>query len=118
MIVEGQVLGGLAQALGQLLLEQVVFDESGQTLTGTLLDYAVPRAEHMPSVILDHVHTPSPTNPLGVKGVGEAGTNGLPPAVANAVIDALSPLGVKHVDMPYTAPKLWQVIQEHSTQAA
>jgi carbon-monoxide dehydrogenase large subunit len=118
MIVEGQVLGGLAQALGQLLLEQVVFDESGQTLTGTLMDYAAPRAEHMPSVILDHVHTPSPTNPLGVKGVGEAGTNGLPPAVANAVIDALSPLGVKHVDMPYTAPKLWQVIQEHSTQAA
>ncbi|HLG69697.1 MAG TPA: xanthine dehydrogenase family protein molybdopterin-binding subunit [Chloroflexota bacterium] len=114
MIVEGQVLGGLAQAIGQVLLEKVVFDSSGQTLSATLMDYAAPRAEHIPPLILDHTHTPSPTNPLGVKGVGEAGTNGCPPAVANAVIDALSPLGVKHVDMPYTAPKLWQVIQEHS----
>lgn len=114
LIVEGQVMGGVAQALGQVLLEQVVFDNSGQTLSATLMDYAIPRAEHMPPLILDQTHTPSPTNPLGVKGVGEAGTNGAPPAIANAVIDALSPLGVKHVDMPYTAPKIWQVIQEHS----
>jgi carbon-monoxide dehydrogenase large subunit len=118
MIVEGQVVGGLAQALGQLLLEEVVFDQSGQTLTGTLMDYAAPRAEHMPPLIVDHTHTPSPTNPLGVKGVGEAGTNGLPPAVANAVIDALSPLGVGHIDMPYTAPKIWRTIQEHSPAKA
>ncbi|MBV9119117.1 MAG: xanthine dehydrogenase family protein [Chloroflexi bacterium] len=115
MIVEGQVLGGLAQAFGQALMEQVVFDESGQTLTGSLMDYAVPRAEHIPDVVLDHTHTPSPTNPLGVKGVGEAGTNGAPPAICNAVIDALSPLGIKHVDMPYTAPKLWQTIQDART---
>ena len=78
------------------------------------MDYAAPRAEHMPPLSIDHTHTPSPTNPLGVKGVGEAGCNGLPPAVANAVIDALSPLGVKHIDMPYTAPKMWQTIREHS----
>jgi carbon-monoxide dehydrogenase large subunit len=114
LIVEGQVIGGM----GQVLLEQVVFDDNGQTLTGSLMDYAVPRAIHMPHLVMDHTHTPSPTNPLGVKGVGEAGTNGDPPAVANAVIDALSPLGVKHVDMPYTAPKLWQVIQEHSQAPA
>jgi carbon-monoxide dehydrogenase large subunit len=112
MIVEGQILGGLAQGLGEALREQMVFDENGQALTGTLMDYAVPRAEDIPEVILGETVTPNPFSPLGVKGVGEAGTNGAPPAVANAVMDALSPLGIEHVDMPYTAPKLWKLIRD------
>ena len=93
LIVEGQVQGGIAQALGQALTERVVYDAEGQLLTGSLGDYAVPRATDMPPMRLDHTVTPSPFNPLGAKGVGEAGTNGCPPAIANAVMDALSPLG-------------------------
>ena len=111
MIVEAQVHGGLAQGLGEALCEHMVFDEEGQPRTGTLMDYAVPRASTMPPLILGETETPNPFNPLGVKGVGEAGTNGAPPAVANAVMDALSPLGIDHIDMPYTAPKLWRAIQ-------
>ena len=112
MIVEAQVHGGLAQGLGEVLCEQMVFDENGQPRTGTLMDYAVPRASTMPPLVVGETETPNPFNPLGVKGVGEAGTNGAPPAVANAVMDALSPLGIDHVDMPYTAPKLWRALQE------
>ncbi len=112
LIVEGQVHGGLAQGLGEALCEQMVFDEAGQPRTGTLMDYAVPRASTMPPLVLGETETPNPFNPLGVKGVGEAGTNGAPPAVANAVMDALSPLGIDHIDMPYTAPKLWQAIRK------
>ena len=112
MIVEAQVHGGLAQGLGEVLCEQMVFDENGQPRTGTLMDYAVPRASTMPPLVVGETETPNPFNPLGVKGVGEAGTNGAPPAVANAVMDALSPLGIDHVDMPYTAPKLWRAILE------
>ena len=108
MIVEAQVHGGLAQGLGEVLCEHMVFDENGQPRTGTLMDYAVPRASTMPPLVVGETETPNPFNPLGVKGVGEAGTNGAPPAVANAVMDALSPLGIDHVDMPYTAPKLWR----------
>jgi aerobic carbon-monoxide dehydrogenase large subunit len=111
LIVEGQVQGGIAQALGQCLVEQVAFDESGQVLSGSLGDYAVPRAGHMPPMVVDHTTTPSPLNPLGAKGVGEAGTNGLPPAIANAVRDALAPLGVGRLDTPFTAAKVWQAIQ-------
>ena len=112
MIVEAQVHGGLAQGLGEALCEHMIFDEDGQPRTGTLMDYAVPRASTMPPLILGETETPNPFNPLGVKGVGEAGTNGAPPAVANAVMDALAPLGIDHVDMPYTAPKLWRAIRE------
>lgn len=112
MIVEAQVHGGLAQGLGEALCEHMVFDEDGQPRTGTLMDYAVPRAATMPPLVVGETETPNPFNPLGVKGVGEAGTNGAPPAVANAVMDALSPLGIDHVDMPYTAPKLWRAIRE------
>ena len=108
LIVEGQVQGGLAQGLGQALLEQVVFSPDGQLLTGSLLDYAIPRADDMPPLVLDHTVTPSPRNPLGVKGVGESGAIGAPPAVLNAVVDALWPLGVRHIDLPLTAEKLWQ----------
>jgi aerobic carbon-monoxide dehydrogenase large subunit len=111
MLVEGQVHGGIAQGLGQALLEQVVYDENGQLHTGTLMEYAVPRADTMPALELDHTVTPSPLNPLGVKGVGEAGTTAAPAAVANAVIDALVPFGVTDIDMPLTPPRVWAAIQ-------
>jgi carbon-monoxide dehydrogenase large subunit len=110
LVVEGQVQGGLAQGLGQALMEDVTFDQTGTLLTGTLMDYAVPRAEDMPPVTLGHTVTPSPRNPLGVKGVGESGAIGAPPAVVNAVVDALAPLGVRHVDMPFTAGRIWELI--------
>jgi carbon-monoxide dehydrogenase large subunit len=111
MVVEGQIHGGLAQGLGEALCEQMLYAEDGQVLTGTLMNYAVMRASEMPPVTLGETVTPNPFNPLGVKGVGEAGTNGAPPAVANAVMDALVPLGIDHIDMPYTAPKLWAAIR-------
>lgn len=111
MIVEGQVHGGLAQGLGEALFEHMLYDDEGNVLTSSLMNYAVPHAADMPPLLLAETVTPNPFNPLGVKGVGEAGTNGAPPAVANAVMDALAPLGITHVDMPYTAPKLWAVIR-------
>jgi carbon-monoxide dehydrogenase large subunit len=117
MIVEGQVHGGVAQGLGEALREQMLFGDDGQALTGTLMNYAVMRAGDMPQLILGETVTPNPFNPLGVKGVGEAGTNGAPPAVANAVMDALAPLGIDHIDMPYTAPKLWAAIQRAEGRA-
>lgn len=113
LLAEGQVLGGLAQGLGQAFMEQVVYSSDGQLQTGSLGDYALPRANDMPTLdqlVLGHTVTPSPLNPLGVKGVGEAGTIGAPPAVANAVVDALAPLGIRHVDMPFTAEKLWRLV--------
>ncbi|HEX6173523.1 MAG TPA: xanthine dehydrogenase family protein molybdopterin-binding subunit [Candidatus Binatia bacterium] len=112
MIVEGQIHGGVAQGLGEALREQMVYSEDGQVLTGTLMNYAVMRATDMPRLILGETVTPNPFHPLGVKGVGEAGTNGAPPAVANAVMDALAPFGIDHIDMPYTAPKLWRAIRQ------
>jgi carbon-monoxide dehydrogenase large subunit len=112
LIVDGQVHGGVAQGLGQALWEQAVYDESGQLVTGELTDYALPRASRMPWIESSHTETPSPVNPLGVKGVGEAGTIGCSPAVVNSVVDALSPLGVRHIDMPLTPEKIWKLIQE------
>jgi carbon-monoxide dehydrogenase large subunit len=111
MIVGGQIHGGIAQGVAQALFEEVVYDENGQLLTGTLMDYAVPRAEHLLNFELDHTVTPTDVNPLGVKGVGEAGTIASTPAVVNAVIDALAPLGVTHVDMPLKPEKVWKAIQ-------
>ncbi len=111
MIVDGQLHGGIAQGVGQALWEEAVYGDDGQLLSGSLLDYAVPRAEWLPSFELDETVTPSPVNPLGVKGVGEAGCIASTAAVANAVNDALSPLGVRHLDMPFTAQKVWGVIQ-------
>jgi carbon-monoxide dehydrogenase large subunit len=110
LIVDGQVHGGVAQGLGQALWEQAVYDDSGQLVTGELMDYAVPRAHMMPWIESGHTVTPSPVNPLGVKGVGEAGTIGASPAVVNSVVDALSPLGVRHIDMPLTPEKLWKLV--------
>jgi carbon-monoxide dehydrogenase large subunit len=114
LLVEGQVYGGVAQGLGEAFREQMLYGDDGQPLTASLLDYAVPRASDMPRLILGETVTPNPFHPLGVKGVGEAGCNGAPPAVANAVMDALAPLGIDHIDMPYTAPKLWEAIQAAS----
>ncbi len=112
MLVEGQVHGGIAQGVAQALYEEVVYDENGQLLTGSLMDYAVPKAAMMPFMELDNTVTPTPVNPLGVKGVGEAGTIGSTPAVVNAVLDALAPLGVKHIDMPLRPEKIWRAIQD------
>jgi carbon-monoxide dehydrogenase large subunit len=111
LLVAGQVHGGVAQGLGQALWEEAVYDENGQLLTGELTDYAVPKAHSMPLIESSHTVTPSPVNPLGVKGVGEAGTIGCSPAVVNSVVDALAPLGVRHIDMPLTPQKIWKLIQ-------
>jgi carbon-monoxide dehydrogenase large subunit len=112
MIVEGQVHGGLVQGIGQALLEHCVYDrETGQLVTGSFMDYAMPRADDGPSFTIGHVCTPCTTNPLGTKGCGEAGAIGSPPAVINAVLDALAPLGVKEFDMPATPHRVWDAIQ-------
>ena len=110
-LVEGQILGGIAQGIGQALTESIVYSPEGQLLTGTLLDYAMPKAHEVPSPVLDTVDTFSPTNPLGAKGVGSVSTVSPPAAVANAVLDALSSLGVRHLDVPLTAEKLWRAMQ-------
>jgi len=112
LLVDGQVHGGIAQGLGQALFERVVYDDEGQLLTGTLMDYALPKAHQLPRFTTERTETPSPVNPLGVKGVGEAGTIGSTPALVNAVVDALAPLGVKHVDMPLTPERVWNAIEE------
>ena len=112
MIVEGQVHGGLVQGMGQALMEHGVYDpDSGQLLTGSYMDYAMPRAHDFPEFRLGHVCTPCTHNPIGSKGCGEAGAIGSPPAVINAVLDALKPLGVKDLDMPATPHRVWQAIQ-------
>lgn len=112
MIVDGQVHGGIAQGVAQALWEGAVYDENGQLLTGSLMDYALPRADLLPSFEVGRTETPSPTNPLGVKGAGETGTIAATPAVVNAVLDALKPLGVQHIDMPMTPARVWQAIQK------
>lgn len=111
MIVEGQLHGGIAHGAGQALFENAAYDEQGQLTSGSFLEYAIPRADDLPLIELDHTVTPSPHNPLGVKGIGEAGTIASTAAVANAVIDALKPFGVTHLDMPLTPEKVWQAMQ-------
>jgi len=112
MIVDGQIHGGIVQGIAQALYEEVVYDDDGNLRTGTLTDYLVPTANEMPEFVLDRTVTPSPTNELGVKGVGEAGTIASSAAVINAICDALSPLGIKHVDMPASPDRLWKMIKE------
>ncbi len=113
MICEGQVHGGLAQGIGQALLEHVVYDpDSGQNLSASFMDYAMPRAKDLPSFATDFEEVPCTTNPLGVKGIGEAGAIGTPPAVINALIDALRPLGVSHIEMPATPMRVWEAIRQ------
>ena len=116
LLVEGQIHGGLAQGIAQALTEEVVFDEDGQVLTGTLMDYAVPTADLFPRFETANTVTTTPLNPLGAKGIGEAGTIASSPTVANAVIDALSPFGVRHLDMPFRAEKVWRAMNEGSRQ--
>jgi len=112
MIVDGQLHGGIVQGVGQALWEGAVYGDDGQLQSGSLLDYAMPRASWLPNLELDETVTPSPVNPLGVKGVGEAGAIASTAAVANAVIDALGPLGIRHLDMPYTAQTIWRAIRD------
>jgi carbon-monoxide dehydrogenase large subunit len=110
MLVDGQLHGGIVQSIGQALYEEVVYDDQGQLVTGTLMDYALPKASQIPWLELDRTETPSPVNPLGVKGVGEAGTIGATPAIVGAVVDALAPLGVRHLDMPLKPETIWKAI--------
>jgi len=112
MIAHGQIHGGMVQGIGQALLENVVYDrETGQLLTGSFLDYAMPRASHIPSLSTQFDESlPTAFNMLGAKGVGESGTHGAIPAVVNAVIDALKPHGITHLDMPLTSEKIWRAI--------
>ncbi len=112
MIVDGQVHGGIAQGVAQALWEGAVYDENGQLVTGTLTEYALPKAEFFPTFEVDRTETPSPVNPLGVKGAGETGTIAATPAVVNAVMDALAPFGIKHIDMPLTPERVWRAIQQ------
>ena len=111
LIVDGQIHGGLAQGIGQALWEGAVYDEQGQLLSGSMLDYALPKASRFPTFELDQTVTPSPVNPLGVKGIAEAGTIASTPAVVNAVVDALSGYGIRHIDMPLTSQTVWRAMQ-------
>ena len=113
MVVEGQIIGGIVQGVGQALYEHGIYDESGQLVTGSMLDYAMPRADNLPMIESDRTETPSPSNSLGVKGVGEMGSISSPPAIVNAVVDALADYGVKHIDMPLTSEKIWNIINSN-----
>jgi carbon-monoxide dehydrogenase large subunit len=112
MLIDGQVHGGVAHGIGQALYEQVVYDDRGQLVTGTFIDYALPTAEEIPSFETDRLETPSPSNSLGVKGIGEAGTIAATPAIVNAVIDALRHEGISYIDMPLTPLRVWQALEE------
>jgi carbon-monoxide dehydrogenase large subunit len=112
MIVNGQLQGGIAQGIGQALWEGAVYDENGQLVSGSMMDYTLPRADFFPNFELEKTVTPSPTNPMGVKGAGEAGTIASTPAVVNAVMDALAPFNVTHLDMPLTSEKVWRAMQQ------
>jgi len=112
LLLEGQVAGGVVQGLGQALMEDIAFDlKSGQLLTGSFMDYAMPRADDLSDIDIGSNPVPTKTNPLGVKGAGEAGSVGALPAVANAVVDALSPLDIRHIEMPATPERLWRAIK-------
>ncbi|PYM03831.1 MAG: carbon monoxide dehydrogenase [Candidatus Rokuibacteriota bacterium] len=111
MIVDGMVHGGIAQGVGQALWEHGVYSEEGQLLSATMMDYAMPKADQLPSYVTDRTVTPSPINPLGVKGAGETGTIAATPTVVNAVLDALAPFGVAHLDMPLTPEKIWKAVK-------
>jgi aerobic carbon-monoxide dehydrogenase large subunit len=117
LLVAGQVQGGLAQGIGQAMWEELIYNEDGQLVTGTLMDYTLPKAHFFPEFTLDHTVTPSPVNPMGVKGVGEAGTIASTPCMVNAVCDALAPLGVRHIDMPLKPERVWSAVQAAQANA-
>jgi carbon-monoxide dehydrogenase large subunit len=118
MLVKGQIHGGVAQGLGQGLFEQLAYEaETGQLLSGSFMDYTMPRADDLPLFDVDSHEVPTQVNPLGAKGVGEAGTVGALPALLNAVNDALAPLGVRHLDMPVTPERVWQAIRDAKARA-
>ena len=118
MLVAGQVHGGVVQGIGQALYEHAVYDDAGQLLSGSFMDYCMPRADGVPAMEVSTLEVPCTTNPMGIKGCGEAGSVASPAAVINAIIDALFDLGVRAIDMPATPQKVWQLIQAHSPAAA
>ena len=118
LLVEGQIQGGVMQGLGQVLLEQAIYDADGQLVTGSFMDYAMPRAHNAPMINVASHPVPTKSNPLGAKGCGEAGTSGGLPSVANAVIDALSDYGIRHLEMPMTPSRIWQAIQDAKAKQA
>jgi len=118
LIVEGQLHGGVVQGIGQALMEKTAYDGDGQLLTGSFMDYAMPRAADVPSFVLADHPAPAKTNPLGVKGCGEAGCAGALTSVMNAVIDALGAYGIRHVDMPLTPARIWQALQDAKAAGA
>ncbi|MGH3064121.1 MAG: xanthine dehydrogenase family protein molybdopterin-binding subunit, partial [Gaiellaceae bacterium] len=111
MIVDGQVHGGIAQGIAQALWEYGAYNESGQLVTGSMMHYAVPKADFFPAFEVERTETPTDVNPLGVKGAGETGTIASTAAVANAVMDALAPLGIRHLDMPFTPERVWRAMR-------
>jgi aerobic carbon-monoxide dehydrogenase large subunit len=117
MLLKGQIVGGVVQGVGQILMEDIHFDADGQLVTGSFMDYAMPRASDLSPVEVRSNPVPTKQNPLGVKGAGEAGCVGAMPAVANAIVDALSPLGIRHIEMPATPERVWRAIQESRVQA-
>jgi aerobic carbon-monoxide dehydrogenase large subunit len=118
LLCEGQIHGGVAQGVGQALMESIVFDADGQLVTGSFQDYAMPRAADFPDLVSELTEVPAKTNPLGIKGAGEAGATGAPPAVIGAILDALRPLGITQIDMPATPNKIWQAIHKVSSAKA
>jgi aerobic carbon-monoxide dehydrogenase large subunit len=118
LLCEGQIHGGVAQGVGQALMEAIVFDSGGQLITGSFQDYAMPRAEDFPELVSELTEVPATTNPLGVKGAGEAGATGAPPAVIGAILDALKPLGIEHIDMPATSNRVWTAINAQKAAPA
>jgi len=117
MIVEGQIQGGVVQSIGQALYEEVEYTDDGSLRGATMIDYLIPTANEIPNLITDNTVTPSPTNELGVKGIGEAGTIAATASVINAVCDALQPLGIKHVDMPAAPDRIWKMMQEAKSKS-
>jgi len=111
-IVDGQIHGGIAQGIGQALYEHAIYDENGNLITGSMMDYVVPNARQIPFMELDRTVTPAPQTPHGAKGIGEAGTIASTQAVVNAVVDALAPLGIKNLDMPLTPERVWHAVQQ------
>jgi carbon-monoxide dehydrogenase large subunit len=118
MLLKGQIMGGIAQGMGQVLMEDKCYDEAGQVLTGSFMDYAMPRADDFCAVVIEDNPVPTPTNPLGVKGAGEAGTVGSLSAGVNAIVDALSVLGIRHIDTPCTPYRVWQAIANANARIA